>query len=303
MSYLIPAKFIILLLLSVKTFASTLTLQVKQPNHSIALRTHKEILVFRPNASLHWGVKFSGDFIYLEYGGKIKDTNYSKSNVGNNSYKSYRIGVPIANTYTDFYYQEWTGFSSDENSGSVCEYCLERVNLSSRDRGFHFLYATNSEFSMKALNSDGSQGVKWSASPILTVFGNRTKYRDPDGLLQGDSNEKLPFFAELTSLEMSQLGLGVGYGLLAPFSSFYIGLAGIIGGAYQSSERMTIDGDVRHSHSLGTHWSVKVMAATHGKGINFGAKGSFFVNIYNLVEDNSAASINYSLYLYSSYTW
>ncbi|MCR9206258.1 MAG: DUF4421 family protein, partial [Halobacteriovoraceae bacterium] len=195
--------FLILLIsiLSRASFSSSLTIQLKKPNHSILLRSRKEYLEFRPNASLHTGFKLSLPYFYIEYGTKLKDTNYGNSEVGNNSYKSYRIGVPIGNTYTELYYQAWIGFSSDENTESRCEFCLERPNLSSRSRSFHFLYSFDSEFSMKALNSNGGEGVRFSSSWLGMIFANRLKLRDPGGLLQGDSNNRFPYFARLHTLE------------------------------------------------------------------------------------------------------
>ena len=283
--------------------ASTITGQIKKPNHSILLRSKKNFLEFRPNASLHWGMKISGAYLYLEFGGKIKDTNYGNSEVGNNSYKSYRLGIPINNTFTEVFYQAWTGFSSNENKENGCEYCLDRPNLSSRDRGFHFFYALNKDFSMKALNSNGSEGVENSSSFLVALFGNRLKIRDPGGLLQGSSNEKFSFFADLTSIEMKQVGLGIGYGILLPVNAFYFGLAGIVGGGYQNSSNQKLSGEIAKEKSLGTHWRVKTMVATHGDGLNIGLKGFLFSNIYNVSDSNNVASLNYSVYLYSSYSW
>ncbi len=283
--------------------AATFTLQLKRPNHSILLRSKKNFLEFRPNASLHLGFKLSTNYFYIEYGQKLNDTNYGNSQVGNNSYKSYRIGIPIANTYTEVYYQEWIGFSSDENPETGCDYCLERPNLSSRERSAHFLYATNSNFSMKALNSNGSEGVTWSTSPLLTFYLNRLKFRDYGGLLQGSSNNNFSFFANLTSLELRQAGVGIGYGLLAPLGPFYMGLAGIIGAGYQDNRRESLSGSKVNETGFGSHWSLKTMLATHGPGINLGLKGFLFSNIYEVGDSNNAASLNYNIYLYSSYTW
>lgn len=284
-------------------FAATLTLQVKKPNHSILLRSRKQFLEFRPNASLHAGFKLSMSAFYLEYGTRIKDTNYGNSAVGNNSYKSYRIGVPIHNTYTELYYQEWVGFSSDENYESGCEYCLERDKLSSRSRSIHFLYAFDPSFSMKALNSHGGEGVKYSSSWLGMIFGNRLKLRDPGGLLQGDSNTRFPYFASLHTLEMKQAGLGFGYGILVPISSFYLGFAGLIGAGYQFNESQFLDGTTNTESGVGNHWTVKAMLGTQGPGLNFGLKGWLYSNIYQVEESNNAASLNYSIYAYSSYTW
>lgn len=286
-----------------KTEAATFTAQVKKPNHSLLFRSKKKFLEFRPNASLHWGVKLSGSAFYIEYGQKIKDTNYGKSEVGNNSYKSYRIGLPLANTYTELYYQEWLGFSSDENKEEGCEYCLERENLSSRERSVHFLIATNSNFSMKALNSNGSEGVKFSHSPLVMVFGNRLKFRDYGGLLQGNSNQDFQIFSELTSLEMQQVGLGLGYAALIPLGPLYFGISGVIGGGYQENEREKLDGTLITENDYSSHWNVKAMIASHNKNINIGLKGWFFSNVYEIGDSNNAASLNYNLYAYLSFSW
>lgn len=248
-------------------------------------------------------MKLSGNSFYIEYGGKIKDTNYSNSDVGNNSYKSYRIGIPIANTYTELYYQEWIGFSSNENKEGGCEYCLERPNLSSRERSTHFLYALDPSFSMKALNSNGSSGVKYSSSFLMTLFFNRLKFRDFGGLLQGDSNSNFSFFANLTSLEMRQGGLGIGYGWLIPMGPLYFGIGGLVGGGYQDNRREDLNGVRASDKDFGSHWAVKTMIATHSKGLNIGLKGFLFSHIYEVGDSNNAASLNYNIYLYTSYTW
>ena len=286
-----------------EVYAGTFTLQAKKPNHSIFFREKKEFVEFRPNASLHWGFKLSGDAFYIEYGGKIADTNYGKSDVGNNSYKSYRIGIPIKNTYTELYYQEWIGFSSDENNDSGCEYCLERETFSSRDRSAYFTFAFDSSFSMKALTSNGSQGVKQGGSYLMSLFYDRLKVRDTGGLLQGDSNSRLSFFSQLHSLEMEQYGLALGYGYLLPLSYFYFGFSGLVGAGYQTNERQLLDGSTEIFRDFGTHWSVKTMIATHNKGLNFGVKGYLFSNIYRVEDSKNLASLTYSIYLYTSYTW
>ncbi len=285
------------------SYAGTFTLQVKRPNHSIFMREKKEFVEIRPNASLHWGFKLSGDFFYIEYGGKIADTNYGKSSVGNNSYRSYRIGIPIKNTYTEIYYQEWIGFSSNENNDTGCEYCLERETFSSRDRSAYFTYALDSQFSMKALTSNGSEGVKLGGSYLISLFYDRLKVRDSGGLLQGDSNSRLSFFSNIDSLEMEQYGLAVGYGYLLPLSYFYFGFSGLAGLGYQTNRRTFLDGGSSTFKDVGTHWSVKLMLATHNKGINFGLKGYLFSNIYRVEDSKNLASLNYNVYLYTSYSW
>lgn len=302
MIYRVFLLFLSLFILG-QAYASTFTLQVKKPNHSILLRSRKQFLEFRPNASLHIGFKLSLPAFYIEYGTKLKDTNYGNSEVGNNSYKSYRVGIPIGHTFTELYYQAWTGFSSNENKDSGCDYCLERPLLSSRSRSFHFTYAFDSDFSMRALNSNGGEGVKFSSSWLGMIFGNRLKLRDPGGLLQGDSNLNFPYFARLHTLEMSQAGVGFGYGVLAPFGGLYAGLAGLIGIGYQENDSEFLDGTTSTDSGMGNHWTVKAMLGTEGPGVNIGVKGWLYSNIYQIEEDNNAASLNYSIYLYTSYTW
>lgn len=296
--------FLIVLLFSQVCFAATtVTLQAKRPNHSILMRDRKNFLEFRPNASLHWGVKISGDAFYIEYGAKIADTNYGNSEVGNNSYKSYRLGIPIKNWFIGAYYQEWQGFSSDENSENGCDYCLDRENLTSRETSLNLLYAFDDSFSMKALNSNGSQGVSLSSSWLMMAYYDRYKIRDFGGLLQGDSNREFPFFADKHTIDARQTGLGVGYGFLAPLGPLYFGLSGIIGFGYQDNKNFAIDGSEGGNTGMGNHWNVKIKLGTHGPGLNFGLKGYLFSNIYKVSDNNNLASLNYNIYLYTSYSF
>ncbi len=297
-------KLILLLALMAKAWAgNTVTLQIKRPNHSLLLKRESKTLEFRPNASLHWGIKVSGDYYYAEYGGKIKDTNYSNRSVGNNSYKSYRLGIPIQNFFFGLYYQEWEGFSSDENNGTDCDYCLDRPNLLSREGSVNIQYALNSSFSMKALNSNGSDGVSFANSWIFTGYYDRNKVRDAGGLLQGDSNSLFPTVSDLQILELRQLGLGLGHGLLYPFGNYYLGLSGLIGVGYQDNRLVYRDFSKRNKTGVATHWNVKVNIASQGKGFNYGVKGYFFANLYSVAEDTNFAGLNYNLYLYTSYSW
>ncbi|WP_127716343.1 hypothetical protein [Halobacteriovorax sp. HLS] len=282
---------------------STVTLQIKKPNHSILLRSNKNVLEFRPNASLHWGVKYSTDYFYFEYGGKIKDTNYGNSDVGNNSYKSFRIGLPIKNFFIRLYYQEWIGFSSDERDESSCEYCLERERLTSRESSINLTYALNSDFDMRALNSDGSRGVKPSSSWLFLGFYDRFRVHDSGGLIQEDSQNKFTFFSTLQTIEAQQFGVGLGYAFLYPFSTFYLGLSGNLGVGYQENRLDEMINNREVKKAALSHWSLKVNLGTQGDGLNVGLKGYLFSNVYKVGDSQNVANLNYSIYSYMSYSY
>lgn len=288
------------LFLPLSVSASTVTLQVKKPNHSLLFRSQKDVIEFRPNASLHWGVKFSGDFFYIEYGGKIKETHYSSPEVGQSDYDSYRIGLPIKNFFLGLYYQEWKGFTSNESN---CEFCVARANFKSRNGSVNLVYAFKEDFSMKALNSDGSEGVKYNHSFLVTLFYDRLKASDNGGLIQENNQEPFSFFTNLRALEMRQAGAGIGYGLTAPLGPFYLAVGGVIGLGYQDNRRWDLENIKSKNTGTAFHWNSKINLATHGPGLNFGLKGYFFSNIYKVADNKNIASLNYSLYAYSSYTW
>lgn len=282
---------------------STFTVQVKKPNHSIVFRNKKNIHEFRPNASLHWGVKYSADSFYIEYGGKIKDTNYGNSDVGNNSYKSLRVGLSFSNFFIGLYHQEWKGFSSDERDEASCEYCLERENLSSRESSVNLLYAFDSNFSMRALNSDGSRGVNQASSWLLIAFYDRFRVHDNQTLILEDPQNNFEFFDDLHTIEAEQYGVGFGYGLVYPFGPLYFALSASVGIGYQKA-KLIDEARSRNEYIVNpSHWSLKVNLGTKGKGLNIGVKGYLFSNIYKIGESQNVGNVNYSLYSYLSYSF
>lgn len=295
--------------------ATTLTFQLKKPNHHVLLRNGDEIIEFRPNSSVHWGTKISSDRFYFQYGQRLKNTNYSGKSVGNDSYKDYRLGISIKNTFTEINYKEWIGFSSNESDDHIeaeaeengaslqCDYCLDRGRLSSRERSISLLYAFNENFQMKALNSNGSEGVEFSHSWLASIFANRFKLFDPGGIFQGDNNGGFSLYEESTSIELKQAGLAGGYGLLYPYKFLYGGIAGLLGVGYQKNTRVIQNQFVRSQNGVGLRVTLKLMLATHGRGMNYGLKGYFFSNVFEVGSRETIASLNYSLYLYSSYTF
>lgn len=307
--------FFLLILISRDVIATTFTVQLKKPNHHVLLRNGDEIIEFRPNSSIHWGTKISSDKFYFQYGQKLKNTNYSGHSVGNDSYKDYRLGLSIKNTFTEINYKEWIGFSSNESDEHLsneaeasgadlqCDYCLDRSRLSSRERSLSFLYAFNEKFQMKALNSNGSEGVEFSHTWLGAVFANRFKLFDPGGIFQGENEGGFSLFENSSSFELRQVGVAGGYGLLFPYKFLYGGIAGLLGAGYQENIRVSLDNQRRLQNGVGLRVSLKLMLATHGKGMNYGLKGYFFSNVFEVGAHETIASLNYSLYLYSSYTF
>lgn len=290
------AHLIFIILIS-NTYATTLTVQVKKPNHSFLIRENKNFLEFRPNSSLHWGVKVAGSFFYIQYGQKIKNTNYTGNAVGNDSYGDYKIGFSIKNTYTEIFYKEYKGFSSDESDRAGCDFCFDRPNLGSRERNFAFTWALNESFNMFNLSSSGNGGAEEGNSWIIGLIVNRLTIRDPGTLLQGNKSSDYTFYDDVIKLNMKQLGLGIGYAFIQPFGPFYISLGGLIGPGYQSNDIQKTSSNNSHN-GVSAHWSLKTNIATQGLWINGGIKGLFFSNIYKLGGSQNLASINYSLYAY-----
>ena len=290
-------KLFLLSMLSCSIFATTLTLQVKKPNHHIFLRDSKKFLEYRPNSSLHWGVKLTGNFFYIQYGQKIKGTNYSGQSVGNDSYGDYKIGFAIANTYTEFFYKEYIGFSSDEVDKAGCDFCYDRPNLSSRERNFSFFWAIEPSFKMSNLSSSGNGGAEKGRSWLINIFYSRLSVRDPETLVQGDKEDEFSFFDDILKLDMRQVGLGVGYAFIEPFGPFYFSLGGMIGAGYQKNEIIRTT-KVTDDTNSAVHWAIKTNLGTHGLWANYGIKGLFFSNVYKLAGSQSLASVNYSIYAY-----
>ncbi len=280
--------------------AATVTLQLKRPNHSLLMRSSKDFIEFRPNANVHWGIKISGDFFYIEYGAKIADTNYGTNVVAPSDYESYRIGLPIKNLFIGLYYQQWQGFSSNESN---CDFCDAREDLKSRNGSINLVYAFEKDFSMKALNSNGSEGVKFNHSWLATIFYDRLKVSDNGGLVQNSSEDQFLFFTDLRALEMRQAGAGLGYGVTAPFGPLYFAAGAVIGAGYQDNRRWSLENIKSKNTGAAIHWNSKINLATHGDGLNFGVKGFFFSNIYEVTGSKNVMSLNYNLYVYTSYTW
>ncbi len=294
---------LIFFIISLDCKAWTFTLSVKRPNHSVLIKEDKEIAQYHPNASLHLGVKVTGPFFFFKYGWKVPGTNYNKSDVGNDSYSDARIGIYFGNFYNELFYKSYVGFSSNEQPVG-CTSCYERSSLSSRESTYHALYAVNPNFSMRSLVSQGGEKVSQAGSFLIHAFATRLKIRENGPIIQGDLATRFNDLDDVHMMDLRQGGAGLGFGVLWPFSSvLYMGGAATAGLGVQENDLQFIDGTSRNKHGTGTSYYIRIQLGTHGFKWNWGLKGYIHANLYNIGNDEQVASANYSIRLYSAYTF
>jgi len=111
-------------------FSLALTTSIKKANHSLLLKKDKDVVTYVPNSSFHLGIKLLGDYFFAQYSFKIPNSNFGRSDVGNDSYKDFRLGIHIGRTLLEGFYKKYKGFSSTENGGkAACDNCLASDNI------------------------------------------------------------------------------------------------------------------------------------------------------------------------------
>ncbi|EQC52822.1 DUF4421 family protein [Bacteriovorax sp. DB6_IX] len=281
------------------SLAAKVTLQVKKPNHSLVFRENKNMVEFHPNSSLHWGIKISGDYFYFEYGQRIPNTNYGKSDIGNDSYKDYRLGLNFSNWFHEVSYRLYEGFnSSEEDSTRNCDLCATRATLHSKEFSYIMLAALDSKFQMKAVTSSGIGGVKGGSSFIFKFYLNRLDIKDSGPIVGTDPDNKFPEFSEIKEVDSRQIGLGIGYGSVIPLgSAFYFAYLATAAGGHQEYE-LSKDNSSTDGSGLAGQFSLRLNLGTQGKDLTGGLKGYLHTNLYDLGSNLNVASVNYAIYTY-----
>ncbi|MCP4915039.1 MAG: DUF4421 domain-containing protein [Oligoflexia bacterium] len=282
----------------------TLTTAIKKPNHSLLLKEKSSVATYTPNSSFHLSLRLLGPFFFFQYSFKIPNSNFGKSDVGNDGYKDARLGIYLGNSLIEGFYKRYEGFSSTENGGKPgCGDCLIRNNLISEENLFQFIYPFNKSFSLKSAVSGANKKVTTDWSWALHFFYNRLKVKDSEGLVQGQFLSNHPDFIDLNEIRMEQFGFGPGIGGevdLGPY--FYIAGITTVGVGLQNID-LNYGNRVRELQEYGLNYNLRFVLGTHNPRYNIGIRSLIVSNFYDIGEEISFSSVNYEVRLYTSITF
>lgn len=293
--------YISIFLYSQAVFSLALTTSIKKPNHSLLLKKNKEVVSYVPNSSFHLGIKLVGNFFFAQYSFKIPNSNFGRSNVGNDSYKDFRLGLNIGRTLLEGFYKRYKGFSSTENGGkAACDNCLIRNNLSSEESLLQFALAFRDKLVLRDIVSGANGKVTSAYSPTFHLFANRLKIRDPESLIQGTFSANHSEFDGLKELDLRQIGLGLGIGATYPLGRLlYIGGLTSASVGFQKN-KFIFDDSSKTLDEFGLNYNLRINIGTHNEKYNMGLRSLIVSNLFDIGERTNFLSVNYEVRLYMS---
>ncbi len=274
------------------------TLSIKAPNHHILVRENSEVASYAPNASLHLGLKITGDYFLFKFGTRLKGTEWGRRTGQKLTYQDFRLGIRIANSYTELFYKMYRGFNSNEKSGE--EHDTPRTSLSSTEYTLDQLWALTPSYNLKQLTGNGGQGVRFATTWLLNVFVNRLKIREPSGIIKYSKADKMTL-DHVVEFDLRQVGMGLGAALTVPiWPLFYMSASFTAGPGYQDN-KIYYFSHFQRKKGVASHYNLKWMFGTYGLPVNIGTKVLFNSNIYDIGSNKNVASANYAAYLYMSF--
>lgn len=304
-------KILISLIIFISVFASqsasalTVTHYVKKPNHSLVLHKKGEVVTYVPNSSFHLGIKIIGSYFFFQYSWKIPNSNFGRSNIGNDKYRDLRLGIYPGGTLIEVFYKKYEGFSSTENGDNpACDNCLIRNSLVSEEALMQVIFPLSKDLDLRDIISGARSSVKGGWGSTIHFYGNRLKTRDREGLIQGDFLDNHSEFANINEFDLTQYGTGIGVGGVFPFTSFlYAGALTTAGVGYQYNNFIYFDGVTKEREEFGLNYNLRFIIGTHRDGVNIGLRGMVVSNLFDIGERTSFGSVNYEGRLYLSYNF
>lgn len=293
------------LLLSFDANALTITHYLKRPNHSLVLNKGKEVVTYVPNSSFHVGIKIIGSAFFFQYSWKIPNSNFGRSNIGNDKYRDLRLGIYPFGHLLEAFYTRYEGFSSTENGGNpACNNCLIRNSLTSQEALIQYIIPTSEDLDLRDIVSGARASVQSGWSGTYHFFANRLKTRDEVGLIQGDFLVNHSEFNDLREFDFYQYGFGFGLGgVLALGEYLYFGGLTSIGGGYQKNIFTYQDHVQKELAEYGLNYNFRFIIGTHRDGVNVGLRGHIVSNLFDVGEKTSFVSVNNEVRLYLSYNF
>lgn len=297
-------RFLVILTISLQAslcLAWTFTTSVKKPNHSLLLTKNSEIMTYVPNSSFHLGVKLVGDFFFAQYSIKIPNSNFGRSNIGNDAYRDLRIGSYFYGSLVELFYKKYEGFSSTENGDTPgCDNCLIRNDMSSQEILLQSITPIIGSLKVRDITSGANAKVGFALSPTLHIHFNQLIVKDQSDLIQGKFADDNSEFNDLKELKLRQLGLGLGFGFTIPFGDIlYFGLLTSVSAGLQKN-KLIYSTRVENKGEYSFNYNFRMNIGSHNPKYNIGIRSMIVSNIFEIKEQTRFASVNYEVRLYTS---
>jgi hypothetical protein len=298
-------KVFFLLLLPSTGFALKIEPFATRPEHSILLVKDSTTVRFTSDPSIQAGIKFGLGPLVFSYAQVIPNTRISGRGVSDSDEDNLNAKIYYQNFLLEYIYKKYRGFRSTENDGVACDFCFERINLTSREVTYNFKYAFNSDFRLKNVVSTANKKISgFDYTFLLTVFGNRWKISDPDNVFQGNLARDNPELDNIKEIRLNQGGPGLGFAFVAPFfenSFFALLISGNLG--YQNNKLRIENRPEEKYEGFGASYNVKANLGTFGEGFNYGIRGFFVSNYYPIKGGRDLFSLNFDITVYWGYSF